>query len=266
MLELKTQKFHFKIKLTVVGTGSKGNCLELSVKFTTFKSLLKAVSDDIVLSKNKPHFGQNRPLAALSNNRNGAIIMNDYKDEVWVDVQGFEGSYQVSNYGRVKSFLVNKKGMIRSLVNKKGDYLRIILTTKRKTWSISVHRLVAMHFLPPPKEDNYEVNHIDCNKQNNMVSNLEWVSRKENAQHAYANNPNMTSHLIHYNQNVRPNTIYQFSLQGDFIAKYKNSKEAHLKTGVCKRNILQVASKDEYKKGRTRKQAGGFIWSFNDKL
>lgn len=254
------------MKLHVVGTGSKGNCLELSVKFTTFTSLLKAVSDDIVLSKNKPHFGQNRPLAALSNNRNGAIIMNDYKDEVWVDVQGFEGSYQVSNYGRVKSFLVNKKGMIRSLVNKKGDYLRIRLTTNEKTWSISVHRLVAMHFLPPPKEDNYEVNHIDCNKQNNVVSNLEWVSRKENNRHARENYPQIISGMVNYNQKVKPKPIYQFSLDGVFIAKYQNSVEAFYETFVCPRNILQVANKEEYKKGRTRKQAGGFIWSFNDKL
>ncbi len=67
-----------------------------------------------------------------------------------------------------------------------------------------------------------------------------------------------------YNQFVRPRTIQQLTLQGEVLAEFQNSKIAERSTGICQRNILQVAKREEYKPGLTRKQAGGYVWMFKN--
>lgn len=181
--------------------------------------------------------------------------------EIWKDVIGFEGIYQISNHGRIKSFKKNKKGQILSNVNKNGDYFSIVLQSGNKMVSTRIHRLVVEHFIGPiPK--GYQVHHIDGNKQNNHVDNLEIISQRTHAILSRIDNPKMIEGMVNYNQNIRPKKIYQYALDGSFIAEYSNSAEASKATGVCSRNILQVANKDEYKPGHIRKQAGGFVWSF----
>lgn len=181
--------------------------------------------------------------------------------EIWKDVKGFEGVYQISNKGRLKSFKKYKEGYVLSNVNKKGDYLSVVLKYKDKIKYIRIHTLVAQAFIPNPL-NKPEVNHKDGNKQNNRVENLEWVTRKENAAHARKHNPKIIKHMKKYNQLIRPKMINQYTLDGRFIAYYWNAKEAEKATGVCQRNILQVASRDEFSLGRVRKQAGGFIWKY----
>lgn len=182
--------------------------------------------------------------------------------ETWKTIPGFEGLYQISDKGRLKSFKQYEAGKILSRKNSKGDYIRTVLCGKGvKSRSISIHRLVAEAFIPNP-DNKPEVNHIDGNKQNNRVENLEWVTRAENAHHAIKFNPNITKAMVRYNRFVRPKTIQQFSIAGKLIAEYPNSIEAEKATGVCQRNILQVAGKEEYKPGKTRKQAGGYIWRY----
>jgi len=183
--------------------------------------------------------------------------------EIWKDVKGFEGIYQISNKGRLKSFKGDPSGRILSNKNSKGDYLSVILCYGSKRRSTRIHRLVAEAFVPNPY-NKPEVNHKDGNKQNNCAENLEWVSRLENARHAIARNPNIVKGMVKYNRFIRPRAIRQYTLDGKFIAEYPNSIEAAKATGVCHRNILQVAAKDEYKPGKTRKQAGGYIWKFKD--
>ncbi|MEF3309335.1 NUMOD4 domain-containing protein [Paenibacillus sp. GYB004] len=184
--------------------------------------------------------------------------------EIWRDILGMEGLYQVSNTGKIRSFKQSKTGKILSIRNKTGWYLTIILIDqKNQRLTRRVHRLVAEAFIPNPA-GKPEVNHLDGNKQNNHVENLEWVSASENVQHAVALNPQMVEPMRKYNQSIRPNPVQQFSLDGQFISEYRNAKEAWRATKVCSRNILQVAHGDEYKPGKTRKQAGGFIWKFRD--
>jgi hypothetical protein len=183
--------------------------------------------------------------------------------EVWKDIKGFEGSYQISNKGRLKSFHKDKNGYIRSNKNSKGDYLSVVLMSGKHKKSTRIHRLVAEAFIPNPL-NKPEVNHKDGNKQNNRVENLEWVTRKENAEHARKHNPNIIKHMNKYNQIIRPRMINQYTLDGKFLNYFWNATEASKATGVCQRNILQVASQDEYKPGLTRKQAGGYIWKYRD--
>jgi hypothetical protein len=120
--------------------------------------------------------------------------------EVWVDIQNYENCYQISNFGRVKALsrklrYVNKDGneffrlsKDTILINKnvKG-YNNIILSKNNVQKNHRVCRLVAIHFINNP-HNKCQVNHIDGNKRNDNVSNLEWVTPKENMKHAYENN------------------------------------------------------------------------------
>lgn len=96
--------------------------------------------------------------------------------EVWKDVKGYEGVYQVSNYGRVRKITILKQ------CNKKG-YRKISLHKQGTIKTFAVHRLVAEAFIPNP-DNKLEVNHINAIKDDNNVNNLEWVTREENMKHA----------------------------------------------------------------------------------
>lgn len=181
--------------------------------------------------------------------------------EIWADIASFEGIYQISNMGRLKSFKDLSDGRILSLKNGKRDYFSIVLRYGKKIRHTRIHRLVAESFIPNPY-GKPQVNHKDGNRQNNKVWNLEWVTEKENARHAVDHNPNTVKNMNKYNQVVRPRMIQQYTLDNRLLATYWNAVEAEKATGVCHRNILQVANRDEYKPGMIRKQAGGFIWKF----
>ena len=96
--------------------------------------------------------------------------------EEWKDIKGYEGKYQVSNLGRVYSFY--KKDCLKPGKNTWG-YLYVSLSKEGKAKPYTVHKLVALHFIPNP--NNYkEINHKDENKENNCASNLEWCNKKYN--------------------------------------------------------------------------------------
>ena len=97
-------------------------------------------------------------------------------NEVWKDIKGYEGLYQISNYGRVYSV---KRKIVRKQKLVKG-YLVVGLNKNNVAKTLSVHRLVAMHFINN-EESKEEVNHIDEVKTNNHVSNLMWCTPKENS-------------------------------------------------------------------------------------
>lgn len=105
--------------------------------------------------------------------------------EIWKDVNGYEGVYQISNLGNIKSLpRKNAKGKILNPSTNNRGYLRVGLCFKEKVRYESIHRLVAEAFIPNRK-NLPEVNHINGNKLDNRVENLEWVTKGQNQIHAY---------------------------------------------------------------------------------
>lgn len=103
--------------------------------------------------------------------------------ELWKDVVDYEGLYEVSNYGRVKN---KKRDRLLSPHSDRAGYIKVGLYKDGKQKGQFVHRLVAMAFIDNPEEKS-DVNHIDGDKSNNHVENLEWNTRSENLTHAYEN-------------------------------------------------------------------------------
>ena len=121
-------------------------------------------------------------------------LLNQYSNsEVWKDIKGYEGIYQVSNLGRVRSLdreitypngkIGLYKGKIIKLKMSKYGYIVFHFSVGNKKKALSVHRLVAEAFIPNP-ENKKCVNHLDCNRANNKVSNLEWCTHQENVQYS----------------------------------------------------------------------------------
>lgn len=187
-------------------------------------------------------------------------------EEIWKDVNGFEGIYQISNKGNLKHYTKRFGWRVLKNTNKKGWYFNVILRGDGFSKSVKLHRIVAETFIPNP--NHYKcVNHIDMNKQNNSIENLEWCSQKENNLKAQKEKPEIILGMVNYNKFIRPKKIQQFSLDGKLISEYNNAKEASNRTGVCARNILQVANKTPFNaNGNSRKQAGGFIWKFKEEV
>lgn len=103
-------------------------------------------------------------------------------EEIWNDIKGYEGKYKVSNLGRIKSLRKNK--VLKQTINKRDGYFYVGICKDGKRKNRKVHRLIAETFMPNPK-NKPTVNHIDGNKENNCISNLEWCSQSENMKHSY---------------------------------------------------------------------------------
>ena len=102
-------------------------------------------------------------------------------EQIWVDIVGYEGHYQISNDGQVKSLKGGKERILSPTYNQAG-YLKVCLCKNGTKKNHKIHRLVALAFVPGYQE-GYVVNHIDENKTNNHVSNLEWISIRDNNNH-----------------------------------------------------------------------------------
>lgn len=106
-------------------------------------------------------------------------MTNVMTDELWKDIEGYDGRYMVSTHGRIKNCLRGK--LLKPFPNQSRGYLEVCLTLNGKTKSIRVHKIVASHFLSGEGE---VVNHIDGNKLNNCSDNLEYCSQQYNVEQA----------------------------------------------------------------------------------
>lgn len=188
---------------------------------------------------------------------------NSYIMEIWKDIVGYEGLYQVSNLGNIKTLkktTINKRGIAQSFEEKlmkmvlsNRGYLRVGLVKNRKQSLCSVHRIVAIAFILNPIKKQ-QVNHIDGNTQNNHVANLEWATPSENALHSIIVLGNSQAKGECDSQS-KP--VYQISIaDGRVLAKFGSIREATRGTGIGKGNISMCAN------GKS-KSGKGFIWSFD---
>lgn len=178
--------------------------------------------------------------------------------EIWKDIKGYEGLYQVSNLGRVKSLnryvnsglknqkKVKKKGRVLRPANNIHGYLFVTLQKNRRKEIKTVHRLVAETFNPQ------QVNHIDGNKHNNNLNNLEWCTQKYNIQEAWrlglAKQKKGKEHL-------QSKAVNQYDINGNFIKKWYSMMDIQRECGYYVSSICACC------KGK-RKTAHGYIWKY----
>ena len=190
--------------------------------------------------------------------------------EEWEDIEGYENLYQVSNMGRVKSLGNGKSNksklkIMKTNLNHKG-YPMISLCKDGKNKGYSVHRLVAKAFIPNP--DNLpQVNHIDENKENNCVDNLEWCTneynhnygtRIERVRQKQIGNPKLKTCLGKFGKDHHTSKpIIQFTLDGELVKKWDNAACAEREEQFNSRSISRCCNG----KRHTHKD---FIWEFYD--
>ena len=167
-------------------------------------------------------------------------------------IKGYEDSYYFDENFEVWSMdrtFFDKYGKLHVVKRRKlktflkSGYLAVALSKENKSTHLHLHRLIALHFIPGFKED-YEVNHIDGNRTNNILSNLEWCTHKENMTHA--------SKILKVGNQKK---VYQYTLKGNFIKEWVNSYEVTRILGIDQQNISKCCN-------NLRKYAGNFQWSY----
>lgn len=165
--------------------------------------------------------------------------------EIFKKIENFE-EYEVSNLGNVKSLKTNK---ILKYRYQKNGYASVSLKQK----NYLVHRLVAKTFLQTTN-DKIQVNHKNCIKSDNRLENLEWVTKKENTQHALINNCFTRKFGI---ENHRSKKIKQLSKQGNLIKVWDSISDVHRELKLHIKNIVFCCqNKKNYK------TSGGYIWQY----
>lgn len=198
--------------------------------------------------------------------------------EIWKDIKGFEGLYQVSNMGEMRALdkyvnagiknnkVVKKTGKKLLLQTTKRGYKHISICKNGKSKNINIHRIVMETFCPDKKDFKYmpyekledidlsklEVNHKDENPSNNKLSNLEWCTHSYNINYGDRKRKVLEG-IMKTKYNFTP--VIQKDLNGNFICKYDSIKQASIATGLYRSQISRCAR-------GIYKQSGGFIWEF----
>ena len=181
--------------------------------------------------------------------------------EIWKPISGYEGFYEVSNLGRIRSLerIVEcsdgRKRKIKDRTLKgssySGGYSGVTLHKDGCAKFVNIHRIVAEAFVPNPLEKE-EVNHKDENPGNNHASNLEWVTHKENINYG-----TRTERAREATTKLQGKAVQQLSKDGKLVAEYESISIAYRATGAFISNIVKCA-RGEYK------TAGGYIWKYKD--
>lgn len=173
----------------------------------------------------------------------------DKEIEIWKDIPNYEGLYQVSNWGQVKSLSYNKTGKekIMKPSKDKNGYLHVNLYKDGKRKSFLVHRLVAMTFIPN-LENLPIINHKDEDKQNNHVDNLEFCTHEYNLNYGTRNNRMSQAKKI---------PILQYTKQGVFIREWDSATDVEKELNISQGDISKCCNNN-------RKSAGKFIWRYKE--
>ena len=176
--------------------------------------------------------------------------------EIWRDISGFEEKYQISNLGNVKSLNYNNTGRAGLLKPSQlaNGYLQVALSKNNNRTMKLVHCLVAEAFIPNPN-NLPKVNHIDEDKTNNYVDNLEWCSAQYNVNYGSRNERVATARRGIYGKNKTCKPV--LCIETNMI--YSGAYEAQQKTGISSGNIGQVCSSK-------RKTAGGYHWCYAEEV
>jgi len=169
------------------------------------------------------------------------------------NIDGFDGMYQVSECGKVYSNWHSKTIEMKQLITNKG-YLKVNLYNNGIIKTYVVHRLVAMKFILNP-QNKPQVNHIDGNKQNNNVSNLEWATAKENTKHAYDTGLKIQKKG---SESKLSKSVIQLDLQNNVIKIWDCMMDVQRELGF---NLAHIVGCCKLKVGR--KTAYGFKWRYN---
>lgn len=196
------------------------------------------------------------------------------EQEIWKDVVGYEGLYQVSNTGKIKSLsriIRRKNGHIQRVSEKflkqgvsNYGYPYVVLSKSCVFGKKLVHRLVAEAFIPNPLNKPF-IDHINTIKTDCNIDNLRWVTAKENANNPITkvrnninshtkevNRKRVLTHILH-NTKTSAKRVKKYTKEGSFVEEYESIAEASRKTGISE-NCIRVATQ---KAGRT---AGGYVW------
>lgn len=156
--------------------------------------------------------------------------------EIWKKIEGYR-KYEVSSFGRIRSITnTGKIKILRPQANKKG-YLRIWLSEKGIKKRFLIHRLIAQAFIPNP-HGKKEINHIDFDRSNNHISNLEWITHKENCIHS-SNNARKSALKAKHSKTgqhyiYKRNNSFRFSFkEGD---KFKTKQFKNIDDAITYRN------------------------------
>lgn len=162
--------------------------------------------------------------------------------ETWKSIDGYENKYEVSNYGRIRNTKSGK--ILKNKINCSTGYVQITLYNKGFLKTHLVHRLVAMAFIPNPK-NLPQINHKNEIKTDNKVDNLEYCDNKYNSNYGTRN------------ERISKPT-YQYTLRGEFVKRWPSLTEIQRKLGFKKSNLSACATGKQ-------KKAYNFIWRYDDK-
>ena len=164
------------------------------------------------------------------------------ENEIWKDIKGYDGKYQISNKGNIKNVKRNK--LLKIQFNKNYKCIHLV-GTDGKIKNYTIHRLMAQSFIPNP--DNLScVNHKDENKLNNSLDNLEWCTKKYNCNYGTA---------IERTKKQNQKTLLQYDLNNNFIKEWNGLNECAKSLNVSASHISQCCN-------NKRNKAYNYIWKY----
>lgn len=185
--------------------------------------------------------------------------------EIWKDIKGYEGKYQISNYGNVRSFTRWGNGKIlkggcTKPNPQKYKFVGLVGNGRKDVKQYYIHRLVAEYFCDNPNKYD-EVNHIDGNTFNNHADNLEWCTHKQNMENAVKRGVLIEGHLSERGaKHPRAKAVLQYTKNGEFVKEWGSVSEIMRETGIPANAIFRVCS-DRYPHEHTAK---GYIWRYKN--